>query len=392
MMTRFGVKNYKCLADVDIPLTPIHVVIGQNDAGKTSLLEAMLAFFQSSQVDLRHAFPGKWEDRDLVFSGALKPEIELKARLSSAAGKNLLQEIEYGFRVAFPECRCVEEWYENGARVKIRELSAGWTSFGFPDSLGLPDLAAVRAQIRTLLGRADMHQLDAKLMAVPAAINPKRKFRMDRDGFGLSTLLDDLLGYDPASFLRIRSQFCEYFPQFRSVRVETETAAAREYQETGIHSAGSATGKGLYLETQDGCTIRAQQASDGAILFLGFLALTHLPKPPRLILIEEPEQGIYPKRLDQVIGILRRWAEESPPDLVPQIILSTHSPYLLSSFQPEEVTVMNRTAASAVRARPLRDAPHIQERLAGGEFYLGELWYNLTEEELFGDAQLTSSY
>jgi len=39
-----------------------------------------------------------------------------------------------------------------------------------------------------------------------------------------------------------------------------------------------------------------------------------------------------------------------------------------------------------VVARPLRDAPHIDERLAGGEFYLGELWYNLDEEELFQDA------
>ena len=36
--------------------------------------------------------------------------------------------------------------------------------------------------------------------------------------------------------------------------------------------------------------------------------------------------------------------------------------------------------------RPLRDAPHIDERLGDGEFYLGELWYNLDEEELFQDA------
>ena len=41
VMTRFGVKNYKCLKDVDIPLTPIHVIIGQNDAGKTSLLRVL---------------------------------------------------------------------------------------------------------------------------------------------------------------------------------------------------------------------------------------------------------------------------------------------------------------------------------------------------------------
>ena len=52
MLTRFSVKNYKCLADVSLPLTPLHVLIGQNDAGKTSLLEAMLAFYRSSRMPL----------------------------------------------------------------------------------------------------------------------------------------------------------------------------------------------------------------------------------------------------------------------------------------------------------------------------------------------------
>ena len=57
-------------------------------------------------------------------------------------------------------------------------------------------------------------------MATPAAIDPNRKFRMDPDGFGLATLLDDILGYDPARFLNLRHDFCEFFPQFRSVRIE----------------------------------------------------------------------------------------------------------------------------------------------------------------------------
>ena len=52
-LSRFGVKNYKCLGEIDIPLTPIHVLIGQNDCGKTSLLEAMAAFFATSKRDWR---------------------------------------------------------------------------------------------------------------------------------------------------------------------------------------------------------------------------------------------------------------------------------------------------------------------------------------------------
>ncbi len=81
MISRFAVKNYKCLEDVDIPLTPIHVVIGQNDSGKTSLLEAVLALSKTTECNLKDCFPGEWNGRELVFEGADKPQIEFMASL-----------------------------------------------------------------------------------------------------------------------------------------------------------------------------------------------------------------------------------------------------------------------------------------------------------------------
>ena len=70
MIKQFSVKNYKVLESVSIPLTPIHVVIGQNDSGKTSLLEAIHAFCSSTQGPLVDAFPGMWTGRELVHFGA----------------------------------------------------------------------------------------------------------------------------------------------------------------------------------------------------------------------------------------------------------------------------------------------------------------------------------
>jgi len=236
------------------------------------------------------------------------------------------------------------------------------------------------------MGNAQLYHLEPKIMAVPAAIDPARKFRLDEDGFGLSTILDDILGHDPLLFLNNEKEFSEFFPQFKKLRVETETVATRQSRETGFHRMGQAPGrKGIYFETVHGRKIRAQQASDGAILFLGLLALMRAPNPPKLLLIEEPEKGIYPKRLSEVIALLRRLEADSVNRPVPQIILTTHSPYLLSSFRPEEVTLLRREGGTGpVKAYPLRDAPHIEERMGEDEFYLGELWYNLSEEELLG--------
>ena len=119
----------------------------------------------------------------------------------------------------------------------------------------------------------------------------------------------------------------------------------------------------------------------------GLLALAHLPEPPPLLLLEEPENGIYPKRLGEVITILKDLVHRTEGVRFPQIIMTTHSPFVLSFFEPEEVTFLSRDPNSVggpVRARPLREAPNIEERL-GSDFYLGELWYNWTEEELFGE-------
>jgi len=239
-----------------------------------------------------------------------------------------------------------------------------------------------------LLKPAHRYSFDPKVMALPAVINPQRKFRMDVDGFGLPTLLLDILGHDPHLFLRLRSRFCEFFPQFRSVRLESENAADSPYNPSGAtYTAGHGVGHAIWFETTSGQRIRAQHASDGVILFLGFLAIAHLPEPPNLLLIEEPENGIYPKRLDQVIRLLRQLVEEQENPTFPQIIFTTHSPFVLSLFEPEEVTFLTRDREhpeAGVRAIPVREASHIRE-LLGGEFYLGELWYNYDDEELFGE-------
>src|SRR5207249_414893 len=134
-----------------------------------------------------------------------------------------------------------------------------------------------------------------------------------------------------------------------------------------------------------GGDVPARQASDGALLFLAFLALVNLPAPhrPKLVLLEEPEKGVYPKKLEELIQALKKWVAGNGEN-APQIVMATHSPYVLSFFSPEEVTFLSRAKDGGVRARPLRDAPNIHERMAGG-FYLGELWYNLSEQELFGD-------
>ncbi len=403
MISRFRVKNYKALKDIDIPLTPIHVIIGQNDSGKTSLLEAILAFCQSSEPQsiLPGTFVGNWVGKQLVSFNAPESVIELSAQLEGLYEGDS-QSFEYGFRVRFDDlplrnCTLVAEWILKDTKELIpvnnynkTSVSNRTISFNHLTEEEGHNKRRPLDMVAAMVGSAHYYRFDAKVMSLPSALDPNENFRLATDGFGLPTLLDDILGHDRDLFGQLIMEFCKYFPEFKDIRLEKINASKRSYDASGLPHTSLAAGKGICFLTQSGFEIRAQQASDGALLFLGFLSLLYIPTPPKVLLIEEPEKGVYPKRLAEIVRILKRLVETKSDREVPQIIFTTHSPYVLSEFTPEEVTVMSRDVGDSVIARPLRDAPNIEKRLGGGAFYLGELWYNLDEEELFADGRPAS--
>ncbi len=345
-LSRFGVKNYKCLGDVDIPLTPIHVFIGQNDSGKTSLMEAIAALYGSLKRPVEELFPQPWQGRQLVGFGSPELAIELRGQWLPRPGQTPVadtpERIAYGFSIRFAsssEAHSVEKRWLTTNGMHAYELGDSGVRYPLTPSLpvdfGPSKIAEDRqtgslARLTAFLKPVEKYSLDPRAMKMPAALDPQRKFRLDRDGFGLATLLDDILSFDSGLFGKIKSEFCQYFPQFTGLRLSTEIGVSRDNGSSGAYGGTQRAGKGIYLVSH-GQDVRAQQVSDGAILFLGILALAHLPEPPPLLLIEEPENGIYPRRLEEVVRLLKQLVERTDGEPFPQIILSTHSPYVLSS-------------------------------------------------------------
>ena len=141
--------------------------------------------------------------------------------------------------------------------------------------------------------------------------------------------------------------------------------------------AANASGKGIYFQLRNGRSIPVAQASDGSLLVLAYLTLLHLPDPPRVILVEEPENGIHPKRLEEVLKILRQLIESQNRT---QIIMTTHSPYLLGFFKPEEVTLCKKGPDGSVSVHPLGLSPDLKKQL--DVFSLGEIWTAEGDEAL----------
>jgi len=122
----------------------------------------------------------------------------------------------------------------------------------------------------------------------------------------------------------------------------------------------------------------ADHASDGFLRMLAVLSFKYLPDPPRIITLEEPENGIHPHLISQVISHLRSLAERKEPNKM-QVFMTSHSPYVLSEFgnSPECVHIFEKGKNDPVpRIIPLRERAQVIEAAEGLERSLGDLWYS----------------
>jgi len=376
MITRFRVQNYKCLRNVTIDLTPIHVLIGPNDSGKSSILEAIAALCRSVDHELPSAFTGSWDGTSLVWRTSHDVVVELSATLRDA---ETLFDYELG---------CI--FSTSGRHVVVRlerRRRAGesnWVEFGRSGSMETTAYRSSRkgnpqtTQERNALAGVQYFRWNPRVLALPVALDPSRRFRLEQSGFGLALVLDDFKSEQSERFAELERQFTRTFPQIRSIILKREHAYTAPTDDVEpVPVLQRAPGKGLYFKTVTGFELPASHASDGMLLVLAYLTVLHLPELPRVLLIEEPENGIHPKRLEEVINILRELIKEQSHT---QVILTTHSPYLVDLFDPSEVTLCLRQDDGSVAVRRLSESKEVQEQM--DIFTLGEIWTAKGDEGL----------
>ena len=89
---------------------------------------------------------------------------------------------------------------------------------------------------------------------------------------------------------------------------------------------------------------RPEEVSDGTMLMLAFLTLQYQPSPPDLLGIKEPERGLHPYLLDELIKLLRAFSTGKVGHKPMQVVLATHSAELLDFVEPTEVRFLSRSS------------------------------------------------
>jgi predicted ATPase len=178
------------------------------------------------------------------------------------------------------------------------------------------------------------------------------------DGLGIAAVLDVLRDTDPRLFQRIS---------------EDVRASAPEISQLVFPPGETPGTKILGVQEKDGRVFRAPEISDGVLLLIALTTVIHLGfgRPPTILGIEEPDRGIHPRRIRDIVDQLRRLAARGC-----QVVVTTHSPILLDEFrdEPESILLLDRDDEGTHITR-LSDHPDWKKGLFSDQ-PLGDLWYS----------------
>jgi predicted ATPase len=333
---RLTVKNFGCVKDVSVELTPLHAFIGPNDSGKSTLLRAMRTlvqlaggWFAGSMKELQPFDPGivpeRPQEMDLEMSWR-----DVSYRIEAKSFTNLIEYVKVAHQGPNPWGR-------------------GWQGAGSLASRSLEDAKHFSLGARLL-------RLDPDALRKPSQLIPKgqKALLQDERGFGLPSIYDVIVNQNVEAFLAIKKRMRELFPSIQSI---------------GLDNISEST-KAIQIQLVSGEWIPAQFMSEGLLYYLAFAAIPYLD-PAAVILVEEPENGLHPARIAEVMRVLREVSKTT------QVLLATHSPLVINEMRPEEVSVVTRPPEKGTVVTRIDRTPDFADRAK--MYALGELWISYAD-------------
>lgn len=361
--TELTLRNFKSFREATVPLSPgITVFVGANNSGKSS---ALAAFRLLSLVFRTNGGSGT-DDLSPSSIPCRRGDGTWSVGIAQTAGHSWSS---YSIARQGTPGQLWEEVRETpiGAIVEPKGNNAGHIASitGSPGIKGPPgtwmNFLQTNAHLHppsALLGESllGMSVFDLRIGALRKATPNRPGVLLEGDGTNLGAVLDLLANERPEVFEAITDEVRSAAPEVKKL-----TTPNGDMQGT----------KTLGIQELDGQVYRSEQISDGLLLFVGIATALHMSaRRPTLVAIEEPERGIHPRRITDVVDYFRRMSQRGT-----QVVLTTHSPLVLDEFrdEPDSVLLFDRDADGS-HVRKLTDVPDWEKSLQGKP--LGDLWYS----------------
>ena len=418
MITRLHVRGFKNLTDLDVRLGAFNCIAGPNGAGKSNLFDvvALLSRLAAGATldvaadavrggrrqDVAHLFTqGTSSDRrlelvvemivpregvDFLLKQVRASNTFLRYRLVLVPGEGpgglgstlRIAEEElvpilkgaWSREICFPH---EPSWRDSllestreGKYIRTEALGDGGRvikMFGDSDvgrGRGRPTLASAAALPETMLSKAQDGAAHPTAVLVrremmswtqlalePTALRRPDELRgptaIDERGHHVARTLYALHQRDPNVYARVSNRLFELVDDLRTLRVDLD-----EKRELFT----------ILATNRAGVELPAGALSDGMLRFLALAVLLEDPSHRGVICLEEPENGVHPKRIPAILRLLQEIAvdpsvpagDDNPPR---QVILNTHSPVVVANVDRDDLLIA-RVGGTGMSLLPLR--------------------------------------
>lgn len=380
----FRLKNFKAIRDSGVvKFSPLTVLIGDNGSGKSSLVEG-LQTYQRIVTDGLHEAMQIWRG----FEHITNPPVNfLDAADTGSKAVNPIGFVlrgEAGSSSYRTEMKINMSPNGNDVYIESEKLQRGNRRFLLRNRKG--EVFPFDESEPEFVVDSGMSIIGPWLMVV----NPVYRNQVDasRDAFD-----ESLRGFDwqfvflkaqsmgdeqplerSGRDIRLRSDglnIAEYLLDIRRQSVDAFYGIVEAlkyvlpYLNELAPTVTSELERAVYLRMQeDNFRIPGWLLSTGTLRILALLALFRHPSPPSLIVIEEIENGLDPRAVHLIVEEIRRVTESGRS----QIILTSHSPYLLDLFDLSHIVLVERRDGAPTFTRPdeCRELDRWKERFGPG--------------------------
>lgn len=441
MLTRLEIDGFKTFENLTIDFLPFTVVLGSNAAGKSNLFDAIRLLSLLATRDVAEAVKDMrgeplelfrltplgrstqiriaaevlvdplvrdpWGSEVKITHTRLRYEVTLERRQTKPG----IERIQVARECVTPIMRKADRWakavnptkdfrstylkytrlkpwlttdetdeglafsiHQDGKQGRNRPASAAEATVLYSvTNAEFPHLFALREEMR----HWRLLQLDPALLRRPVPATASDM--LDADGSNLAAVLTQLKAETASAekpdgvLSDIAAELNHLIPGIAHLDARLHEAS-REYR--------------IELTMRDGLPFTSRVISDGTLRILALLTLLHDPRHRGLICFEEPENGVHPGRIKQLVQQLRDIvtdpaeydAEDNSPPLS-QLLLNSHSPVVLSALVDANLRPVDGAvlfADTAVVTDPARKEQRRKTRLRPV--------HSRPQASLFGDA------
>jgi len=376
MIQKIGIKNYKSIVDDEIELGRINVFIGENGAGKSNILEAVAIISAHAGIDrsaeglynrgVRVARP------DLMFNSFYKHKelVSIDLSISELIGYELET---LSLELKPDDKNDIYSKWKDTSNFLIgginREKLISTINYELAKSEKVDNIVSkVKSIIQNMMSDniVDFQIYNLSILSLRGINQISKRFPLGINGEGLDILI--------STFTEEEMKILEEHSYFVRWLKEVIFDHSDLFKFSG-YKLGRSTSR-LYFKDQymkrTNNIFAAENANEGALYVLFYLALFISKKTPTFFAIDNIETALNPKLCRELMKSIAALSKKTDK----QALITTHNPAILDGINlnddEQRLFVVSRTDDGHTKTRRIKLKPKTGKL----KYKLSELWMN----------------